>query len=383
MLCVPHASKCLDWKSFHTSLGTISSCQILISLRRLLLVLFYVIFHVTVVVGNVAVVAEQVDTAKPLNPLGDDYNPAEHGKMPTDKFGAAFRQDYILYTGGKYENEEVPFFYFEPTNMKPGEKYPLIVWLHGHGRVEFSHKYLGRFNWINGFLKSDPENPTGKRTNFFLLVARTHKGEGWFSGRGVASSDIKTDEPVSMVPEIVDHLLNKHPNIDKTRVSTIGISSGGTAVWELAMRNPGMFSGIAPFSSAGGDISRIENLQGTNVWAYHNEYDQLSDVSLVRETVKACNDAGIPARLTVYDKRGHNSWSQAFLGDEFMEWITTVKHGEVSNELSTWAVMRDAITESNYALAKKIGIVIFLIASSVGVLREVKRQNLLKAPKEG
>ena len=44
------------------------------------------------------------------------------------------------YTGGRYEQELFRYRLFKPRSMKPGEHYPLLLWLHGMGEA-------GSENW--------------------------------------------------------------------------------------------------------------------------------------------------------------------------------------------------------------------------------------------
>ena len=71
------------------------------------------------------------------------------------------------FTGGGYTGKVYRYRLFEPAYGSSGEKYPLIVWLHGIGEVEIDGlENLGQLKWLGSIFK------TARREDypFFLLA---------------------------------------------------------------------------------------------------------------------------------------------------------------------------------------------------------------------
>src|SRR5690606_33787180 len=60
----------------------------------------------------------------------------------------------------------------------------------------------------------------------------------------------KGDEMLTVSMEILDHLTEQYP-IDDRKVVAVGISSGGTACWELLKRYPDRFAAVLPQGASG------------------------------------------------------------------------------------------------------------------------------------
>jgi predicted peptidase len=71
----------------------------------------------------------------------------------------------------------------------------------------------------------------------------------------------------------------------------------------------------------GGMESGIEEMKDIPVWAFHGEDDEAVPVEVSRSIVKALQEAGGQAKLTVYPGVDHDSWSQTYENPELYEWF--------------------------------------------------------------
>ncbi len=296
-------------------------------------------------------------------------NQAQQGKLPEESFGKRFLRKEVIYSGGKYHEEEIPYLLMPPSSIKPGNKYPMIIWFHGHGPVEYSHEKLGTLNWLEELVGADREN---FGNDYYVLAPRCFGKEPWFTGFGDPSErfpDQKGDEILSITREIVDDAISENDSIDISRITATGVSTGGSACWEFAMRNPGLLAAIAPIASDGGDSNSIDELKTTSVWAFHNKNDNKVSIESVRSTVVVCKKHGIHASLTEFDAEGHNAWSEAFQEYNLLDWLLLQQRGKNS------AIAALSFEWRRGEWSKKAGVAILLIVILVALVQELRRRK--------
>jgi predicted peptidase len=229
-------------------------------------------------------------------------------------------------TDGRYRDEPFRYRLFVPPSIAPGEKYPLLLWLHGRGDSGTDNaKQLMHMQ----FLLNDPDRLD--KHPFFILVPQCPEDRAWFDGHRTASASseaAKGDELLDVASEMLDETIAKHP-IDVDRVYLLGISTGGTAAWEMAMRDPERFAAIAPLGSAGGESADIGRLREVPVWAFHCTRDTWISIDLVANTIDALREAGGTAALTAIDREEHGCWRDALADYRVVSWMLRQRRGSL------------------------------------------------------
>ena len=185
-----------------------------------------------------------------------------------------------------------------PENYVEGEKYPVILLLHGAG---------GRGDDIE-VLKNNPFFLiTNEKKDFpFISVAPLCSANTWFD----LFDDLK-----ALVKEIA-----KASFTDAKKIYAMGASMGGYATWQLAMSIPEFFAAIAPICG-GGMYWNVGRLKNVPVWAFHGALDTTvlveESIKMVR-TVKHC---GGSAKITIYPENMHDAWSDTYNNPEVYEWF--------------------------------------------------------------
>jgi len=228
-------------------------------------------------------------------------------------FADLFEEHEYRCNGGKFQNDLFHYRLFVPRNVKAGEQYPLLVWLHGYGESGSDNQ------WNLKFLSSiiDTANPIEQYRFFVLSVQCPLSDPTWFHGHRVGSDDMLT-----VTYDILQETLRDRP-IDQDRVYLAGVSLGGTGCWEMALRYPDLFAAVAPMGSDGGDMSRAATLR-MPIWAYHCRYDRPEGVQKI---VFAVQEAGGNAYLTLLPWREHGGWPVAFRQDDIMGWMLAQRRG--------------------------------------------------------
>jgi predicted peptidase len=138
---------------------------------------------------------------------------------------------------------------------------------------------------------------------------------------------------IAIASEIAAALIEQFP-IDPDHVLVAGVSSGGTACWEMLQRFPGRFAAAAPL--AGAVPSRIDGTQLTKIpiWAFHNSNDDTISSRPVQKMIDDLRRQGSNAWLTLTvgdpelgrqfgDERlgYHNCWTTAFQDYALTYWL--------------------------------------------------------------
>lgn len=209
------------------------------------------------------------------------------------------------------------------------KKLPLIVWLHGHGPIEFSKPNVGSLFYVHECLFSDYFHPSD--ADFYVLVVQCPSiTRGWFRAHSKQGMEEHLVEPGEAVVAILDCVL-ANAAIDAEKVSVIGISSGGNAAWEMAMRYPRKFSAVAATASIGADRSRLAEIASIPVWAFYNEKESKGLISELSSTVSALQLAGGLVHLTSVPGEnldGHNAWNEAFSKHDLRAWLLNQRRGQ-------------------------------------------------------
>jgi predicted peptidase len=232
------------------------------------------------------------------------------------------------YTGGQYRQQLFRYRLFVPRSPKPGEHYPLLIWLHGYG--ERGSDNVKNLRWLELVLDNRKHI---ERYRFFILATQSPDGS-WGSGAVALPDDMLT-----VTTAIFQKTLQEYP-VDPNRVWLSGVSGGGSACWEMAMRHPEWFAAVVPMGSGGGDVSHAGKLVNIPIWAFHNLNDRETSPEDVKRMVAAVNAAGGNAHLTLLEGKwressdawsewwwSHDCWTEAFHRYDIMAWMLAQDRG--------------------------------------------------------
>jgi predicted esterase len=231
-----------------------------------------------------------------------------------------FEPREFMYSGGKYVNERFPYRLFRPQRLENHVKYPIIVWTAGYG--EAGNDNVGQLMHLDHLL-SDRQHL--EKYKFFILAMQNPPAyAGWVLRAGPPLGD----EPATIQMAILNHLVKSEP-IDDKRVYLTGISDGGSACWEMAMRYPSRFAAIAPMASNGtkSPDARLIHLIGPPIWAFHCNRDPSTSPDAVRQTVARLQRLGANVALTEIHSMSHDCWSAAFRDYGLGDWLLSHRLG--------------------------------------------------------
>ncbi|MBQ8689412.1 MAG: phospholipase [Clostridia bacterium] len=211
---------------------------------------------------------------------------------------------------------------YMPNGMKDGEKYPLLIFMHGAGERGNTDGSQLDLVASHGYFKYIKE---GKEYPMIMVAPQCPCNEFWGSY-------------IESLNRFLDYIIDSNP-IDTDRIYLTGLSMGGTATWLWAQDGAkNRFAAISPICGEG--ISWYgARLAAIPVRAFHGDLDEavsphesLAMVSRINAYSGTAN-----ASLTIFAGVGHNAWDYAY-NDELIEWFLAHRNSDKKDiSLPTWA----------------------------------------------
>ena len=255
---------------------------------------------------------------KELEQKESEEHPVE-GYVSVQTVVDCFDEMSYQYTGGRYQDTEIKFRLRQPNEIKPGQKYPLIIDFHGKGESDNDNRrQLAHLQHTIEFLAGP------KSLDFFMLATQCPKDNPYWT-TSISMEDGKGDAPMTIAREILEAVIKEFP-IDEDRISVFGVCSGGMAAWQFVMDSPERFASLVACSATppAGPI-----LKDVNIWAFGCAKDRGISIGQLRETVKKTNANGGSAFLTEVESENHDSWREALNRKKVVAWMVNQERHSV------------------------------------------------------
>lgn len=209
----------------------------------------------------------------------------------------------------------------EPEVMQAGEKYPLVLFLHGAGeRGNDNEKQLTH----GGQMFLNPVNRE-KYPAFVLFPQCPESGYWAYENRpqSFIPAQMPAGEEMPSVFQAVKELLDMYlanPHVDKSRIYIIGLSMGAMGTYDMVSRFPDIFAAAVPIC---GTINptRLSAAKNVAFRIFHGDADDVVPVAGSRQAYKALKAAGASVEYIEFPGCNHGSWNLAFNYPDFMKWI--------------------------------------------------------------
>jgi phospholipase/carboxylesterase len=204
------------------------------------------------------------------------------------------------------------------AHVPPGDgPHPTIVLLHGWGAS--AHDLLGLAPILHGggALVLCPQGPVA------FEIARGVLGFGWWPITQAREIDAREfDEARRLVRGFLDDAIKRYP-VDRRKIVLAGFSQGGVMAYDLVLREPARFAGLAALSSWLPDpLARSMPPQpehkGLPVFVCHGTEDPMIPVERARESREALLRLGVNLAYREYPM-GHEIRPEALR--DLVEWL--------------------------------------------------------------
>lgn len=196
-----------------------------------------------------------------------------------------------------------------PKNFDKNKKYPVLLYLHGHGAVNHPIERLKDVCPVR-------RERVPKDCEFILVVP--HCPETFWLFR--------FETLTAFIGDMIDK-----PYVDRDRVYVAGSSMGGYATWQVLLYEPQVFA-AAIVCCGGGQYWALKCANGAfkhfPVKIIHGEKD--GDI-LPRESVimaESLNKVDGRAELTLYPELAHDVWTVTFTSPDTYKWLLSHKKSD-------------------------------------------------------
>ncbi|MBX2925307.1 MAG: T9SS type A sorting domain-containing protein [Chitinophagaceae bacterium] len=229
------------------------------------------------------------------------------------------------YIKGYYES--LPVDYKSSTT----KKYPLLIFLHGGDE---------RGNGTTGLPKV-LKNAIPKLINKGQFPSKFRVGGKDFSFIVISPQLVSSNNYPVTIRDLVSYCKNKY-RVDEQRIYITGLSFGGLLSWNFtgsAKANAEIFAAMVTVCSGGvpteGRVASVASAK-LPVWVTNNSGDPYNSATLAKQTVEKLNaykPAPPKAVLTIFQKGGHDAWTQTYDpnfrqdGLNIYEWMLSYTRG--------------------------------------------------------
>lgn len=229
----------------------------------------------------------------------------------------------LTFTGGPYKEEVFNYRLMKPAKIEKGQKYPLVLFLHGAG--ERGDDNANQLKYFPAMM-AKPEYR--EKYNCYVLAMQCREGKQWankpWGDKNSTPMDSEASEQLQVAIQALQRAI-KEEQVDTDRVYLTGLSMGGYGSWDLAARRPEWFAAVAPICG-GGDERQAERLKSVPIWAVHGDKDGAVPVERSRKMIEAIKAVGGTPKYTEVKDGGHNVWDAAYADPEgLVPWMFAQK----------------------------------------------------------
>lgn len=213
----------------------------------------------------------------------------------------------------------MPYRLYIPDNYDCGEKYPLILFLHGAGERGDDNEKQISVGIRNIFWENSPAY------NAIIVAPQCPADQRWvdidwslgvFDRKQVAETrELKTALAIL-------HDVMQLCNVDHDRVYITGLSMGGYGTFDALARHGSLFAaGIPICGGCDPDTDARANMR-IPMWLFHGSADEtVPPVGSRLMYAKISSMGGNKVHYTEYSGMGHNVWDNAYADREVLTWL--------------------------------------------------------------
>jgi poly(3-hydroxybutyrate) depolymerase len=272
--------------------------------------------------------------------------------------------DFIPKTYQDTNGGTLPYRLFVPSQYDARQKYPLVLFLHGHPE-------RGTDNEAQLSYKPSPL--------VFVSPANQAKHPCFMAAPQCPPDGVWVDTTRRRQLRELVSMLQASYSLDSERLYVTGLSVGGSGVWDSLTQNPDLFAAGIPIagnvSFSTQILSLISHITNSTVWAFGAADDEVFNARDTDNLINRFRNSGGAAIYTRYFKGGHAIWNPAYATPGLVDWLMAQRKG---SELSKSAITITSPAEASNFTTTQTNIHLAGVASSIaGPITNVVWTNIL------
>lgn len=308
----------------------------------------------------------------------------QHVEQPPKYIIRFFEHRSHVYVASDGTRVEIPYALYAPRSLTSHRKYTLLVALHGAGQQGTDNTAQ-----LRHFDETIMPNERNNDYPLFVLAPQCYRNLEWSTQEPGTMKPVKPGvtgkDMLDITCDLIDQLVADCP-IDPNRIVLMGLSSGGTAAWELAGRYPKKFAAVMPFGSSPTANLDLDKLRQVKIWAFHSPLDRSVSPAAVQNLVSHLNGVGAVVTLSYScdneslddEAMNHYCFGSAFEEYDLTSWILTQTRDGYSpnpgviawSNRFRWVYLRPRVINS----------VPYLVVTAVvlATVTEIRRRNAIR-----
>ncbi len=237
-----------------------------------------------------------------------------------------FRGYYIhivpqIESGNFNKPSEMKYLLYSPKDTSTPR--PLIVLLHGAG--ERGSDNTKPINIVTLKRVSD----LSKKYNAYIFIPQCRKNGNWVLKETPNFNNYNTfkmprNVDIEVLEKSIEQIIDNY-TIDTSRVYAMGHSMGGAASIILSVRNPDIFTAIAPISCST-DPYNAYRIKGMPFFYSIGDQDQYFSIEQIDSMIVNLKKAGnTHTKLNILQNKGHGIYKDILNNDEIFDWLLSFK----------------------------------------------------------
>ncbi len=197
----------------------------------------------------------------------------------------------------QFEGKTLRYIAVEPDGYVPGQKYPMIILLHGFGAHMGDLAGLSPAIDAAGYVYIFPNAPIP------FQIGPGMTGFGWTPPRDLRSAD-DLERAVDMLAALVDEVSERY-EVEPGQMILGGFSQGGMMTYRYGLPNPDKFAGLAVLSGVAPDVDslreRLPKDRAQRLFVTHGTADMVLPVQSAHDALKFLREEGYAPQYHEYD----------------------------------------------------------------------------------
>jgi predicted peptidase len=206
-------------------------------------------------------------------------------------------------------NVSLPYQFYIPKGYDPNRSYPLVICLHGTGKLGTDNRAQLSTSCVQQFTGLEIQQKYAP----FVLAPQTSTAQGWATipGKTEALFHPKMSPTLETLLDLVAKLRSSY-SIDGNRVYGTGQSLGAIGISTVAIYRPGILAAVLPVAGYGDPVEGA-TLVMVPYWGFHGALDGTVPVRGHRALVDGIRTAGGTLyKYVEFPNKGHEIWDEVY-----------------------------------------------------------------------